>query len=72
MADFGPKLSLVPKLVQRQILTPSLVQMVNVLALNRLELREMINQEIVENPILDELPASIPVEEPQGPSVPLQ
>ena len=60
MADFGPKLSLVPKLVQRQILTPSLVQMVNVLALNRLELREMINQEMVENPILDELPENIP------------
>ena len=60
MVDFGPKLSLVPKLTQRQILTPSLVQMVNVLALNRLELREMINQEMVENPILDEIPENMP------------
>ena len=29
--------------------------MVSVLALNRLELREMINQEMVENPVLEEL-----------------
>ncbi|HEV2386888.1 MAG TPA: RNA polymerase factor sigma-54 [Candidatus Acidoferrales bacterium] len=48
-----PKLHL--KLAQKQILTPSLVQMVSVLALNRLELREMINQEIVANPVLEEL-----------------
>jgi RNA polymerase sigma-54 factor len=40
---------------QKQILTPSLVQMVSVLALNRLELREMINQEIMANPVLEEL-----------------
>ena len=39
-----PKLSL--RVAQKQILTPGLVQMVSVLALNRLELREMINQEI--------------------------
>lgn len=48
-----PKLHL--KLSQKQILTPGLVQMVSVLALNRLELREMINQEMVENPVLEEL-----------------
>jgi len=48
-----PKLHL--KLAQKQILTPSLVQMVSVLALNRLELREMINQEIMANPVLEEL-----------------
>jgi RNA polymerase sigma-54 factor len=47
------KLSL--KVSQRQILTPGLVQMVSVLALNRLELREMINQEIMANPVLDEV-----------------
>src|SRR6201998_3312903 len=35
--------------------TPGLVQMVTVLALNRLELREMINQEMVANPMLEEL-----------------
>lgn len=49
----APKLSL--KLAQKQILTPGLVQMVTVLQLNRLELKEMINQEIVENPVLEEL-----------------
>src|SRR6202040_3964281 len=31
-----------------------LVQMVSVLALNRLELREMINQEMIANPVLEE------------------
>src|SRR5579862_5116056 len=40
---------------QKQILTPGLVQMVSVLALNKLELREMINTEMVENPVLEEL-----------------
>ena len=49
----APKLHL--RLAQKQILTPGLVQMVSVLALNRLELREMINQEIMENPVLEEL-----------------
>lgn len=53
MSMLQPKLHL--KLAQRQILTPSLVQMVSVLALNRLELREMINQEIMANPVLEEL-----------------
>ena len=47
-------------MAQRQILTPSLVQMVSVLALNKLELREMINQEMVENPVLEELPEGVP------------
>jgi RNA polymerase sigma-54 factor len=42
------------KVAQKQILTPGLVQMVTVLQLNRLELREMIAQEIAENPVLDE------------------
>ncbi len=36
-------------------MTPGLVQMVSVLALNRLELREMINQEIMANPVLEEV-----------------
>ena len=48
-----PKLSL--KVSQRQVLTPGLVQMVSVLALNKLELKEMINTEMVENPVLEEL-----------------
>lgn len=49
------------KLSQKQILTPGLVQMVSVLALNKLELREMINAEMVENPVLEELDSSVPL-----------
>jgi RNA polymerase sigma-54 factor len=52
MAWQGLKLNL--RVAQKQILTPGLVQMVSVLALNRLELREMINQEMIENPVLEE------------------
>ena len=51
-----PKLNV--KVSQRQVLTPGLVQMVSVLALNKLELKEMINSEMVENPILEELEES--------------
>jgi RNA polymerase sigma-54 factor len=46
--------SLQLKVAQKQILTPGLVQMVTVLQLNRLELKEMITQEIVKNPVLEE------------------
>ena len=52
-----PKLSM--KVSQRQSLTPGLVQMVSVLALNKLELREMINTEMIENPVLEELEESV-------------
>jgi len=48
----SPRLQL--KVAQKQVLTPGLVQMVTVLQLNRLELKEMINQEIVNNPVLEE------------------
>src|SRR5579863_1582558 len=50
-----PKLGLNLKVAQRQILTPGLVQMVTVLALNKLELCDMINQEMVANPMLEEV-----------------
>jgi RNA polymerase sigma-54 factor len=53
------KLSL--RVSQRQILTPGLVQMVSVLALNKLELKDMINAEMVENPVLEELEDSVPM-----------
>jgi RNA polymerase sigma-54 factor len=39
---------------QKQILTPGLVQMVTVLALNRLELKDMIVNEMAENPVLED------------------
>jgi RNA polymerase sigma-54 factor len=48
----SPKLQL--KVAQKQVLTPGLVQMVTVLQLNRLELKDMITQEIENNPVLDE------------------
>ena len=48
----SPRLQL--KVSQKQILTPGLVQMVTVLQLNRLELKDMITQEISENPVLEE------------------
>jgi RNA polymerase sigma-54 factor len=52
MSMLSPRLQL--KVSQKQILTPGLVQMVTVLQLNRLELKEMITQEIVKNPVLEE------------------
>jgi RNA polymerase sigma-54 factor len=59
MVLLQPKLHL--KVSQRQILTPGLVQMVSVLALNKLELKDMINAEMVENPVLEELEDSVPL-----------
>jgi RNA polymerase sigma-54 factor len=59
MVLLQPKLHL--KVSQRQILTPGLVQMVSVLALNKLELRDMITAEMVENPVLEELEESVPL-----------
>ena len=47
MGGPSPRIGLNLKVAQKQILTPGLVQMVSVLALNKLELREMINQEMV-------------------------
>src|SRR6478609_2046849 len=59
MVLLQPKLHL--KVSQRQILTPGLVQMVSVLALNKLELKDMITAEMVENPVLEELEDSVPL-----------
>src|SRR5579884_472870 len=42
------------KVAQKQILTPGLVQMVTVLQLYRLELKDMIISEIAQNPVLEE------------------
>src|SRR5437016_1598626 len=52
MSMLSPRLQL--RVAQKQILTPGLVQMVTVLQLNRLELKDMITQEIAENPVLEE------------------
>lgn len=53
MSLLSPRLQIAVK--QKQILTPGLVQMVTVLQLNRLELKEMIDQEIAQNPVLEEV-----------------
>lgn len=52
MGPLSPRLQISVK--QSQILTPGLVQMVKVLQLNRLELRDMIAEEIAQNPVLEE------------------
>lgn len=60
MSSVEPRIGLNLRVAQKQILTPGLVQMVTVLALNKLELRDMINQEMVENPVLEEVTDIIP------------
>ncbi len=59
MALLQPRLNL--RVSQRQVLTPGLMQMVSVLALNKLELKEMIDAEMVENPVLEEIDESVPM-----------
>src|ERR671930_279319 len=44
------------KLVQKLILTPSLQQAIKLLPMSTLELSELLNQEMVENPMLEEVP----------------
>jgi RNA polymerase sigma-54 factor len=58
MVLLQPKLNL--RVSQKQILTPGLVQMVSVLALNKMELKDMISSELEENPVLDEFESAVP------------
>jgi RNA polymerase sigma-54 factor len=44
------------KLVQKLILTPSLQQAIKLLPMSTLELSDLLNQEMVENPMLEEVP----------------
>ena len=44
------------KLVQKLILTPSLQQAIKLLPMSTLELVDLLNQEMVENPMLEEVP----------------
>jgi len=46
------------RLSQRLALTPSLLQKIELLQLNKLELQDMLNQELVQNPILEEVQES--------------
>ena len=43
------------KVAQKQVLTPSLMQLVRVLALNKVELSEVISQELMENRVLEQM-----------------
>ena len=45
------------RLVQKLILTPSLQQAIKLLPMSTLELAELLNQEMVENPMLEEVPS---------------
>src|SRR5215210_7500578 len=44
------------KLVQKLLLTPSLQQAIKLLPMSTLELADLLNQEMVENPLLEEVP----------------
>src|SRR5688572_29742943 len=46
------------KLVQKLILTPSLQQAIKLLPTSTLELSELLNQEMVANPMLEEVPTA--------------
>jgi RNA polymerase sigma-54 factor len=50
------KLGLSARLSQRLILTPSLQQAIKLLPLTTLELAEVLDQEVMENPLLEEVP----------------
>src|SRR3984957_14558034 len=52
MSSLSPRLQV--RVQQKQILTPGLVQMVSLLQLNRLDLKEMISAEVAQNPVLEE------------------
>src|SRR6201999_2093939 len=52
MSSLSPRLQV--RVQQKQTLTPGLVQMVSLLQLNRLELKDMITAEISQNPVLEE------------------
>ena len=53
------------RLVQKLILTPSLQQAIKLLPMTTLELAELLNQEMVENPLLEEVPTEDPAQDAQ-------
>jgi RNA polymerase sigma-54 factor len=54
------------KLSQKLIMTPQLQQAIKLLQLSRLELVQSVSQELVENPVLEELPSDASDESPEG------
>jgi RNA polymerase sigma-54 factor len=55
------------RLSQQLVMTPQLQQAIKLLQLNRMELAEVVNQEMMENPILEEL-----TETPEGDNTPAE
>src|SRR3990172_7907272 len=57
------------RLVQKLILTPSLQQAIKLLPMSTLELSDLLNQEMVENPMLEEVPTEElqPADQPAAP-----
>jgi RNA polymerase sigma-54 factor len=55
---YQQKLGLSARLSQRLILTPSLQQAIKLLPLTTLELAEVLEQEVMENPLLEEVPST--------------
>lgn len=56
------------RLVQKLILTPSLQQAIKLLPMTTIELAELLNQEMTENPLLEEIPTEDPAQEPAAAS----
>jgi RNA polymerase sigma-54 factor len=52
----------VQRLAQQLVMTPQLQQAIKLLQLSRIELEEMISEELQENPVLEESPAGTPEE----------
>ena len=63
--DFKQSLRLQQKLTQSLTITPQLQQALKLLQLNHIELLDQINQELMENPTLEEVPGSA---QPEGAS----
>ncbi len=57
----------VQRLAQQLVMTPQLQQAIKLLQLSRIELEEMISQELQENPTLEESPAGEPDNQPLKP-----
>jgi RNA polymerase sigma-54 factor len=56
------------RLSQRLVMTPSLQQAIKLLQMSRLELQEVLTQEIVENPILEEQEEAVEAEHAETPA----
>jgi RNA polymerase sigma-54 factor len=62
------ELKLAPKLVQQLVITPQLQQAIRLLQLTRLELVDMISQEMKENPLLEEVEEGKELAEAEAPA----